>query len=661
MSLTNPIQSTLISLIAEHKVVIEVIPDFYLHTFPYLLGRESLVLEAFPADLSIKLLDLFVLEQAKYFQATKNLSLVFFGENSRTVSKISSLNPPALTPLIPGSPVIELTVHDLELLLGASSRRHISKFKDFSVTLVLFLVAETISDFIFPPDWQTIVIPLDRFEGPSKNVSINFLKITRSDDGMKIERLQSELPNQPINGVTRYSPLSSTEAVNVAEKDTLKSAQLMCRDHGFAVDINDVLLPSIIYTLLGENVILHTYSDMNFIHLVAILAFENELGQINIGDLYICINSTEDREELSSFMPYLEFNTFSVSEEIKEGSPKNFLITSNDLNSLKLSKNIHGIIALLSSVPNELTEALASIPTGYTLLLGTSCYSSDLIKIMHKSRFILLSGYPIRPISCVGYKSEEYHLVNLSSLPSIARMRPTPLHKSKKKSKSKSKVKSKIDQIPLLPMENPLLLEEHANFLLASLLQSNCNIVVKLISSFDPQTYVSHLLTTVDLKSKSLQAIVHGDIPSINILFEKFAIANIHINFVAFYFAGGDPSSLKALLITDNIQILFIPTKELLTANNSLVSTIKCKLLLGVYIGNTSQPIPLESISPLHSQAALHTQVVVVVRDQSEIDSNTELVPRPFYLVEESSDLEKERFFVTYCNYSLRFDCSNHL
>ena len=660
MSLTNPIQSILVSLITDHKVEIDDIPDFYLHSFPYLLGRDNLVLEGFPADLSIKLLDLFVLEQAVYFQTTRKLSLVFFGENSRTISKISSLESLAFTPLIPDSPVVELTVDNLEVLLGATSCRDISNFKDFSVTLVLFLVAEVLSNIIFPPDWQIVVISRDKFEGPCKNMSIDFLKITKSDEGMNIERLQSNLQNSDTkhNSDLTNKPETVKNKNNNEMIEILKSAQMICKNHGYAIDLNDVLLPSLIYTLLGENVIMHTYSEMDFIQVVSILACENELEQISIGNLYICINNSEDRKNLFSFMPSLEFSKCNIIEETNESSCKNFLITLDELYSLKFSKNIHGLLAILSSVPKDLTKALASIPNGFTLLLGTACYSSELLNIMHKSRFVLMSGYPIRPIHCVGYETEKFQLVNLSALPSVELMKPTPLHKSRRKPKqtsTKSKVKSKIEPIPTLPIENTLQLEEHANFLLTSLLQSNYNILINYISSFDPQTYLNHLLSVVDLKRKTLQAIVHGDVSSINVIFEKFCIATKDTSYVAFYFAGGDTSPLKGLLISDKIQILFIPTRELMTALRSFLITIECKVLMCLSIGNTSQSLPLKALSNLHRQTGLKSQIVLVSRNELEIDSNTELVPRPFYLVQESSDLEKERFSVTYCNYSLSF------
>ena len=640
----NPIKSCLISLITEHKVEIEVIPEFYLFSFPYLLGRESLVLEGFPADLSIKLLDLFMLEQAKSFQTLKNLNLVFFGDNSRTISKIASLKPPILTPMIPGSPLIELTAQNLEFLLGAGSSRDISNFKDFSVTLVLFLISEMISNLIFPPEWQIIVVSRGKFESPFNNMSIDFLKIAKNDEEIKIDRFKSKLSNQFIKTDTKNNFHESEKEKNEIT-ETVLSARMICKKSGHAIDINDVLLPSMIYVLLGENVIMHTYTEMDFIHLVAILACENESKQINIGKLYICINNSEDRKNLSSFVPSLELSGSNLTEKTEEGSCENFLIESHQLHSLKFSENIHGLIAILSSVPKDLTIALANIPIGFNLLLGTACYCSDLLHIMPKSRFILLSGYPIRPLRCVGYKSEEYKLINLSPLPTID---PKPPHKPKS---TKSKVKSKQEPMSSLPVDNSLRLEDHASFLLTSLLQSNCNILISCLSYFDTHAIVEHIISRVDLKSKNLQVIIHGDVPSINIVFEKFSVANRLTNCAAFYFAGGVPSSLNVLLISDKIQILFIPTNELIITLHTTPITTNCRVLLGLYIGNST---PCQSLSSLHRQIGLNTQIVLVSR--VELDSNTDLIPKPFYLLQEGSHVgEKERFSVTYCNYSMSF------
>ncbi|KAI6649309.1 hypothetical protein LOD99_11675 [Oopsacas minuta] len=649
MSLTNPIKSTLISLIEEHKVDIEVIPDFYLHTFAYLLGRESLVLEGFEVNLSIALFDLFVLEQAKNYETDKHIHLIYFGSNSRTISKISSLNPPILSDSTPPTPIVELNLQQLCQL----NQNNIPRLKDVSVTLVLFLIDDLISSLIFQPNWQIIVIPITKFEGSCQNISVNFLKIAQSSDVIRIERVQERISKISLNENIPQSEIATqnhsypTNTIEIVAS----SAQLMCKNHGFAIDMNDTLLPSLIYTLLGENVIMHTYSEIDFIHVVGIVASENQTGEY--GNLFICIESLEDRQKLLDFKRSVDFHESQILETINNESHSNYLITATEFNQIKSSpilKGKSGIIALQSSIPKELTRFLTNLPTGYTVLIGTACYNEDLLKIMTQLRFVLFSGYPIRPVKCVGYKSHEFQLLDLSKLPYIPLFKPRPLHAHSPKAKGRTKKKPTKNSEPIpdepIFIDNRFSLEDHSNILLESLLQSPCNIVVQYVSSFDCNTYLNHLISVVDITSETLQVIVHGDLASMNFMFEQFATSDIRHNCNVFCYSSGKLSSLKSLLITEKTQILFIPSSEFLVVNRSAVLTENCRIMMYIAINNTNDLLPGSTLACLYDEVQLSTQIIVVTKDHLRIDSN--YINTPYCHVQESSELVKEQFILTF-------------
>ena len=174
--------------------------------------------------------------------------------------------------------------------------RHLSKnndsnLKNLSVTLVLYQISsDLITAATFPPNWQVIILPLTKLEG--LHLSINFLKIAQSDDVIRIERLQENICNS-----TKETPQNHT-AVNIQEISL--QAQSLCKNHGFPADMNDILLPTLIYLLLGQNVIMHTYSDINFIHVVGILASVYKTGKY--GKLVVCIQNEENRKSLENWL-----------------------------------------------------------------------------------------------------------------------------------------------------------------------------------------------------------------------------------------------------------------------------------------------------------------------------------------------------------------------
>ena len=639
MSLKNPLRPTLTSLIEEHKMDVAVIPDFYLHTFAYLLGGESVVLEGFPVDLSVALLDLFVLEQAKSFQFEHSINLVFFGSDSRKISKLSSLNPPLLTTNAPTTSIIEVNTISLRHL----SKNNDSNLKNLSVTLVLYQISsDLITAATFPPNWQVIILPLTKLEG--LHLSINFLKIAQSDDVIRIERLQENICNS-----TKETPQNHT-AVNIQEISL--QAQSLCKNHGFPADMNDILLPTLIYLLLGQNVIMHTYSDINFIHVVGILASVYKTGKY--GKLVVCIQNEENRKSLLDFNPSIRFQVADIRNELESTTHNNFLIDSSQFSTLKSPHALDGytgILAILSTEP-QLTRHIANLPTSYTLLIGTSYYSSDLLKIMSPFRFVLFSGYPICPAHAVGNKADEFELLDLHKLPSLSLLKPSTTNQ-KPKNKSKNASKKKKVTVPLMPTftESRFTLEDHSDILLTSLLQYNHNLLVQYTSSFDYNTYFKYLISRVEKDSDALQVIIHADAPSIGMIFEQFVTSNDKHDCTVFFYCGGKVSSLKAVLVAHRIQILFIPTNELILFNQSVDVASNCKVLLYFATDDTSPPLSHDPLAYLHYEAQLATQVVLVFKGDCGVVSKFNT---PFCHVQESSDLTKEQFSVNFCNYSLR-------
>ena len=631
MSLTNPLKPTLTSLIEEHNVDIEIIPDFYLHTFAYLLGGESIVLEGFPVNLSIALFDIFVLEQAKCFKFEHSINLVFLGSDSRKISKLSSLSLQLLTTKSPTTAVIEVNAQDL---LHLNENSH-SNLKNLSVSLVLYQISsDLIATTTFPPSWQVIILPLSKVEGLLQNVSINFLKIAQSDDIIRFERLQEDFSIKP-----QETPQNHT-TVNIEE--TSQQAQSLCKDHGFPTDMNDILLPTLIYILLRQNVIMHTYSDISFIHVVGILASIYQTGEY--GKLIICIQNEENRRNLIDFKPSIRFTDIGEKQDFKINS--NFLIDASQLTALKSSRAFEGYTGILAVLSSEaqLPRHIVNLPTNYTLLIGTSYYSSDLLKIMTPFRFVLFSGYPICPARVVGNNADEFKLLDLPKLPSISSKPRT--------NNRRNKSKKNTVPVPLVPTftESRFSLEEHSNILLTSLLQANLNLLVQYTSSFDYDTYFKYLVSRVEKDSDTPQVIIHGEALYLSMVFEQFSTSNNKYDCRVFCYCGGKVSSLKAILITHKIQILFIPTNELILLCRSVDILFNCKVLVYLATGWDNSSTQLHNpLTYLHYEAQLVTQIVVVFKGDCGVVSN--FINTPFCHVQESNDLTKERFSINFCNY----------
>ena len=596
------------------------------------------MLEGFPVDLSIALFDLFVLEQAKCSKFEHSINLVFFGSDSRKISRLSSLNPPLLSTNPPTTSVIEVNAQNLLHL----SKNSDSNFKNLSVTLVLLQISsDLIATVTFHPSWQVIILPLSKLEGLRQNLSINFLKIAQSNDVIRIERLQENFSNKLEETSHNHT------AVNVQQ--TLLQAQTLCKDHGFPTDMNDILLPTLIYILLGQNVIMHTYSDINFIHVVGMLASIYKTGEY--GRLIICIHE-ENRSSLIDFKPSLHFEVTDITAKLKSEPHNTLLIDAVQFITLKSSHAFDGstgTLAILSSEP-QLTRCIVNLPTNYTLLIGTSYYSTDLLDIMTSFRFVLFSGYPICPARAVGNKADEFELLDLHNLRAMPFAPRKPNRNSKTKTK-KASTKKPVTVI-LIPTftESRFTLEDHSDILITSLLRSNHSILVQYTSSFDYNTYFEYLVSRVEGDNDTLQVIIHGDALSISMIFEQFATSNNTRDCKVFCYCGGKVSSLKALLVTQKIQILFIPTNELIMSHQSVDVILNCKVLVCFATEAITQfASPLKC---LHYEAQLTTQIVVVFKGDCDVVSN--FINTPFCHVQESRDVTKEQFSVNFCNYLLR-------
>ena len=224
MSSPNSVKSMLLTLMSEHKFITD-IPDFYLLSFSYLLEGENVVLEGFPLDSSIRLVDLFIYAQAEQFHRSGNVTLVCFGSNTRQISKIPDLNPITWTQsnvLPTRHPILEISQQNLEKLIEDKKSADL-QFRKFAVTLVLFEVPEMTPHFSVPDRWQIVAIPLERCEYPCTN-NRTFVKVAKNGKVTKIERVKaSRISNLKESSENTKTEVTNTEIPHTSETGPVHS------------------------------------------------------------------------------------------------------------------------------------------------------------------------------------------------------------------------------------------------------------------------------------------------------------------------------------------------------------------------------------------------------------------------------------------------------